>query len=270
MSLRRVVSLLCLAASATALVGCGGDTFALDPVARAADKTASSQSARFTFSADVTGPAGNFSMKGDGVLDGEANLGWMNMTMNVPPSMQAQVGANPSTELIVDAGDGLVMYMRSPTLLPGVPTGKWVKIDVEELADKGGVDLDAIMSTNRADPSQVLAMLKASSQARVTGFESVRGVHTTKYAFNIDLAKLGKESGFGEAFEQAIETTGMRSFPAEAWIDSQDRVRRIRFTWSMGQFGMTITEDLFDYGVRQHIRVPTDAEVVDLSSLLGG
>jgi hypothetical protein len=265
----RILSLLCLAACATALVGCG-DTLSLDPVARAADNTASSYSSRFTFSAEITGAAGNMSMAGNGIFDGRANRGWMNMTMRVPPEAQAQLGSDPSMEMIFDGSDSLVMYMRS-SMFPGVAEGKWVKLDVEELADKEGVDLGALMNTNRADPSQVLGMLKASSQARVAGFETVRGVRTTKYAFVVDLQKLGENSGFGKEFEQALEMTGVKSFPAEAWIDSQDRVRRIKITMSMGpQYGVTITEDLFDFGVRADIYPPADNDVVDLASLIGG
>jgi hypothetical protein len=270
MTLRRVISLLCLTVCTVALVGCGGDTFALDPVASAADKTASSYSSRFTFTAEVTGMAGNFSMAGNGIFDGRAKTGWMNMTMKVPPQMQSQLGSNPSIELIMDGSDGLVMYMRS-SAFAGLPSNKWLKFDVEKLADKGGVDLDAFMNTNRGDPSQVLAMLKASSQARVTGFEKVRGVRTTKYALRIDLSKLGEDAGFGEQFQQALDMTGVKSFPAEAWVDSQERIRRLKLTWSMGnQFGMTITEEFFDFGVRANIFPPAESDVVDLSAMIGG
>lgn len=266
--MRRILSLLCLAACTGALVGCGGDTFALDPVARAADNTASSYSARFTFAADVTSPMGKMSMAGNGLFDGRAKRGWMNMTMNVPPDMQAQVGVNPSMELIFDAADGLVMYIRS-SMFPGLDASKWVKLDMEKLADKAGIDLDALMNTNQADPSQVLGMLKASSQARVGGIERIRGVRTTKYALRIDLEKLGED--FGKGYKDALAMTGLKTIPAEAWIDSKDRVRRIKMTMSMGAQGaITITEDLFDFGVRADIYPPADADVVDLSALLGG
>lgn len=275
MSLRRVLSVLCLAGCAAALVGCGGDTFALDPVASAADRTATSESARFTFSATVSaGAADSFSMEGNGIFDGRSKSGWMNMTMKVPPEAQAQLGANPSMELIFDGSDGFVMYMRS-SMFSALAGNKWVKVDLDELADKQGVDLDALMNTNRADPTQVLGMLRASDQARVTGFETIRGVRTTKYALNVDLRKLGKDFSLGDSFEKAIELTGMESFPAEAWIDAQDRVRRIKLTISMGsQLGtpvtMTMTEDLFDFGVRANIYPPAESDVLDLANLIGG
>jgi hypothetical protein len=67
--------------------------------------------------------------------------------------------------------------------------------------------------------------------------------------------------------------TGSTSFPAEAWVDSQGRVRRMKVEMSMGaQVGanmtMTMTEDLFDFGVKANIQAPT-GHVVDVSSLIG-
>jgi hypothetical protein len=115
-------------------------------------------------------------------------------------------------------------------------------------------------------------MLMASSGARVTGSERVRGVQTTRYAFNIDFKKLAKDN---KAFQQLTATTGTLSAPAEAWIDAKGRVRRLSVTMSMAaaQLGapltMSITEELYDFGVQADITPPDDSLVVDLSSLSG-
>ena len=61
----------------------------------------------------------------------------------------------------------------------------------------------------------------------------------------------------------------------QAWIDAKGRVRRLALTMSLGaaQLGtpmtMTMTEDLYDFGARADITLPTDDLVVDLSSLAG-
>jgi hypothetical protein len=161
--------------------------------------------------------------------------------------------------------------MRSPLFDKIVPTGKWVKMDLEKLAKKEGADLGAIMNANQADPSQSLRMLMASSDARVTGSERIRGVQTTHYAFNIDLEKLARDN---KAFKQLKEVAGSAFAPAEAWIDARGRVRRLAVTMSLGaQLGtpvtMTMTEDLYDFGVQTNITRPSDDLVVDLSSLSG-
>jgi hypothetical protein len=274
MTPRRVLSVLCLALCASALVGCaGGDALALDPVAQAANTTAKTTSSRFDFRASIdAGSVGSFSFNGNGVYDGKNKSGWMNMHFAMPPAVQAQLGsADPSMEMIFDGSDGLVMYMRSQLFDKIVPTGKWVKMDLEKIAKKEGVDLGAIMNANQADPSQSLRMLMASSNARVTGSERIRGVQTTRYAFNIDYKKLAHDN---KAFKQLQEATGSISAPAEAWIDTQGRVRRLVVKMSLGgqlatPMTMTMTEELHDFGVRTNVTPPSDDLVVDLSSLSG-
>jgi hypothetical protein len=263
MTPRRVLSLLCLAACASALVGCaGGDTLALDPVARAASTTADTTSSKFEFRASLSaGSLGSFSFHGNGVYDGKDKSGWMNMHFALPAAYQLQVPtSDPSMEMIFDGSHGLVMYMRSALFDKLVPPGKWVKMDLAKLAKKEGVDLGAIMNANQADPSQSLRMLMASSNSRVTGSERIRGVQTTHY---------------NKQLRQLTESMGSVSAPAEAWIDAKGRVRRLAVTMSFGaaQIGtpmtMTITEDLYDFGAKANITPPTDDLVVDLSSLAG-
>jgi len=140
------------------------------------------------------------------------------------------------------------------------------------MAKKQGVDLGAIMNVNQADPSQSLRMLMASSDAHVTGSERIRGVQTTHYAFNIDFKKLAHDN---KALKQLTEVMGSVSAPAEAWIDGQGRVRRLVVKMTMGgaqlatPMTMTMTEELYDFGVRTNITPPSDDLVVDLSSLTG-
>jgi hypothetical protein len=273
MTPRRVLSLLCLALCASALVGCaGGDALALDPVARAASTTAETTSSKFEFRAAITaGSLGSFSFHGNGIYDGKDKSGWMNMHFALPAAYQLQVPtSDPSMEMIFDGSHGLVMYMRSPLFDKVVPTGKWVKMDVGKMAKKEGVDLGAIMNANQADPSQSLRMLMASSNSRVTGSERIRGVQTTHYAFDIDFKKLAQNN---KQLRQLTQAMGSVSAPAEAWIDAKGRVRRLAVTMSLGaaQLGtpmtMTITEDLYDFGARARITPPSDDVVVDLSSL---
>jgi hypothetical protein len=275
MTPRRILSLLCLALCASALVGCaGGDALALDPVARAASTTAETTSSKFEFRAAITaGSLGSFSFHGNGIYDGKDKSGWMNMHFALPAAYQLQVPtSDPSMEMIFDGSHGLVMYMRSPLFDKLVPTGKWVKMDVGKMAKKEGVDLGAIMNANQADPSQSLRMLMASSNSRVTGSERIRGVQTTHYGFDIDFKKLAQNN---KQLRQLTDAMGSVSAPAEAWIDAKGRVRRLAVTMSLGaaQLGtpmtMTMTEDLYDFGARASITPPSDDVVVDLSSLTG-
>jgi hypothetical protein len=213
-------------------------------------------------------------MLGKGVYDGRARTGWMSMSYSLPQSAQAQLGGNPSMEMIFDGHDGLVMYMRS-SLFRQVAGDKWVKLDLEQIADKQGLDLGALMNANQADPSQALAMLKASSDARVAGTDTIRGVRTTRYSLRIDLRRIAEENkALRDSLQQVIDATGIDSYPAEAWVDAQGRIRRLKVEMSMsmpgaGPMKMTMVEDLYGFGSHVSIFPPPADQVVDLSQLGG-
>src|SRR3954453_7101356 len=129
MGLRSSLSLLCVLACTAAVAGCGGDTLSFDPVARAATKTASSESSRVAFTAtmDVNG-VGGMAFSGAGVFDGRLRSGALNIASQLPAAEQAQLGGvDPTMEMIMDGSDGLVMYMRSP-LFARVAGDKWIKV----------------------------------------------------------------------------------------------------------------------------------------------
>jgi hypothetical protein len=276
MSVRRVFSLLCLAACASALVGCGGDTFAFDPVANAASKTVASTSSRVEFTATMSADGvGGMAFSGSGVFDGRSRSGALNMRFTLPGEMQAQLGGiDPTMQMIMDGRHGLVMYMRSP-LFKTIGAGKWLKVDMEKLAKKQGVDLSSLMNANQADPSETLRMLTASTDAHPIGYDHVRGVFTTHYTLKIDLARLAKESKeLRKTLESVQSLTGISSYPAEAWIDDQGRVRRLKIDMSFnsptgGAFTMSMTEDLYAFGIKVDVRPPASSQVLDAAALFG-
>jgi hypothetical protein len=115
----------------------------------------------------------------------------------------------------------------------------------------------------------------ASTDAHPVGYDRVRGVFTTHYTLNVDLGRLAKGSKeLRKTFDMLRKLTGVQSFPAEAWIDSQDRVRRLKIDMSFntpsGAFTMSMTEDLYAFGVKVNVRPPDASQVLDASALLGG
>src|SRR6266516_2789406 len=277
MTARRVLSLLSLAVCAAALVGCGGDTLSFDPVANAASTTVASQSERVSFTAtmNVDGVDG-MAFSGAGIFDGRSRSGALNMRFTLPAAVQAQLGgADPTMQMIMDGRHGLVMYMRSP-LFRTLATDKWIKLDMEKLAKKQGIDLSSLMNADQADPSQSLHMLMASTDAHPVGYDRVRGVFTTHYTLKVDLERLAKgNKELRTAFEMLRKLTGAQSFPAEAWIDDQGRVRRIKLDMSFnvptgGALTMSMTEDLYAFGVKVNVQPPDASQVLDASALLGG
>ena len=277
MTARRVLSLVCLAACAAALVGCGGDTLSFDPVANAASKTVATTSSRVEFTAtmNIEG-VGGMAFSGAGIFDGRTRSGALNMRFTLPAEAQAQLGVtDPTMQMIMDGRHGLVVYMRS-SMFRTLAAGKWLKIDMQKLAKKGGVDLSSLMNANQADPSESLRMLMASSDAHAIGYDRVRGVFTTHYKLNIDLARLAKDNKrLRKTFDAVRKLTGVTSYPAEAWIDDQGRVRRLKIDMSFNTptgsaFTMSMTEELYAFGIKVNVPPPAASEVVDAASLLGG
>ena len=277
MTLRRTLALLCLAVSPVALAGCGGDTLSFDPVAKAATKTAETESARVAFQANMSMEGiGGVSFSGSGVFDGKSRSGALNMKFNMPQAAQTQLGGNPTMDMIFDGSDGFVLYMRSPMFDKQLPAGSWVKMDLEQLAKKQGIDMSQLMNANQADPSQTLAMLTASKDAHVMNYDRVHGVLTTHYMLSLDLKRMAKANkAMSKSLEQLMDMTDVDSFPAEAWIDDQGNVRKMKIEMSMnaptgGELKMTMTEELYDFGVNVTIQPPPASQVVDMSALLGG
>lgn len=274
MTVRRVLSLLSLAACAAALAGCGGDTLSFDPVASAATRTAQSESSRVAFTATMNiDGVGGMAFSGAGVFDGRTRSGALNMRFQLPADAQAQLGGvDPTMDMIMDGRAGLVMYMRSP-LFARVAGDKWIKVDVSSAAKKEGIDLDAIMNSSQADPSRTLAMLTASTDAHPIGYDRVRGIFTTHYKFNVDLARLAKQhEELRKTFDTVRKLTGVSSYPAEAWIDSAGRVRRLKIDMSYntpvgGAFTMSMTEDLYAFGIKVDVKPPASSQVLDLGAL---
>ena len=224
---------------------------------------------------DVNG-VGGMAFSGAGVFDGRTRSGALNMRFQLPAAAQAQLGAvEPTMDTIVDGRHGLVMYMRSP-LFARVAGDRWIKVDVAKAAKQEGVDLEAIMNSTQADPSRSLAMLTASTDAHPIGYDRVRGVSTTHYAFNVDLARLAKEHAeLRKTFDAVRKVTGVSSYPAEAWIDNAGRVRRLKIDMSYimpagGAFTMSMTEDLYAFGIKVDVRPPDASQVVDASALTNG
>jgi hypothetical protein len=275
MGLRPVLSLLCFSLCAAALAGCGGDTVSFDPVASAATRTAASESSRVAFTATMNvGGTGEMAVSGSGVFDGRSRSGALNMRFLLPQGAQAQLaGVDPTLQMIVDGRSGLVVYMRSP-LFARVAGGRWIKLDMAKLAKKQGVDLSALLSAGQADPSQTLQLLRASADAHPVGYERVRGVLTTHYKLDVDLARLAKGNTSMRRLVDAVrQVAGTTSYPAEAWIDAAGRVRRMKIDMSLGSpaagaVTMSMTEDLYAFGTKVVVRPPADGQVLDASSLV--
>jgi hypothetical protein len=171
--------------------------------------------------------------------------------------------------------DGKAYYMRSPS--QPLPGGKaWLKMDLETLSKRSGVDVGALTDNTNYDPTQALAYLKAAANdVREVGTEQVRGAETTRYKATIDVRKAVEHepADKGEAMEKLYEAIGTTSFPADVWIDAEGRMRKMRYVIDFKLGGTTTkvntTLELYDFGTPLKVKVPPASDTADLAELIG-
>lgn len=266
----------------TALSACGGGTSApatpQAAVVEAANRTSEAGSSRASFEVTMTGLGpGPFTMKGEGVFDSSESRG--RMTMDLSALAEGSGQEFGEAELIFD---DLVVYMRFPFLQELQPGLKpWLKFDVRELGKEQGFDLGQLSQLNQNDPSQALQYLRAASDdVQEVGKEDVRGVETTHYRMTIDLQKVVDQAPEDQReqlhaqIDQIVEQSGVRMVPTEVWIDADGLARRMKLTYegmrfAPGQEGdMTMTMELYDFGVEVDVEPPPESEVTDVQELI--
>lgn len=284
---RRTLALLTAVIAAAGFSACGGEggneTAASTPrtaVMQAANKTSAAGSSRASFEMTMRGIAPELlTMSGEGVFDSDERKGQMTMDLS-----GFAVGSGPDLGKAEMIFDEFVVYMKFQALTQLQPNLKpWLKLDTRELGRKAGLDLGQLSQLNQNDPSQALQYLRAASgDVEEIGREEVRGVETTHYGMTIDLRKVielamtEEQEPLRAAIDQLIEESGLETVPTEVWIDDDGLARRMRLTYSGMQVApgqqadMTMTMDLYDFGVEVDVEPPPEDEVTDIQKLLSG
>ena len=172
-SLRLAGALLTLVIAA----GCGGG-LSLDPVASAANRTLDKQTGRFTLAVKLSVPElGSTTISGAGSFDAAEQSAAL--TMN---------GIGASTSSMELRMLYPVTYMRFPNL--PLPTDKsWIKVDLEKAANALGMKVPQLQLGGNPSPTDALAQLRGSRDAKKLGTETIDGVNTTHYRVTIDVDK---------------------------------------------------------------------------------
>jgi hypothetical protein len=283
--MRRVLLLALLVLLALVVPACGGgdddaggtptgqETEASSQVAviQAASRTAESSSARFSFSASLSGGAVEGSWSGEGAIADQKGK----LTLDLS-GLGAGAGAfaRGKTEMVTD---GLVAYMKvPPSLAQALPGEKaWIKMDLAKLGEAQGIDLAQLVQFNQSNPIGALRYLRGATQSfQTVGAEEVRGVATTRYHGTIDLRKVAAEGPpeVRKAYERVVEISGVTTIPVDVWVDADGLARRIQYEQPLGsgQGELRLTMDLYDFGVDVDVEIPPAKETLDLMQLLGG
>lgn len=267
---RQLRSVLFVLAASAALAACGEQVSPRERLA-AAEATMAEGSAAFTIRSDMEmgeeGSGMNVSMTGDGALDLAARTGRMSMEM---PGMGA------SLEMVFDSSE---VYVRMPPMLTdGEP--RWIR-------GTGGSPGMRTGGRIGGDPAYVLDVLGAvEGEISELGRDTVRGTDVRGYGFSVSGRHLWTEEG------EVPGAVAESEVPVEAWIDEQDRLRRIvmeidlsavyqavreRMTEGaateqeqqmgamMGSMtgSMVLTTDFYDFGTPVQVEFPDTSEVMD-------
>jgi hypothetical protein len=229
--------------------GSGGGP--LNAIARAAEVTQREPGGRAAIHATVspsTG-AGRITETGSAVFDDSGRTrGALTVTSHE---------TSKEVKLVVIA-EGTKTYTSSD-LLDSLPEGKkWMEVDYSSAVKGLGSSVPA-----ESGPEEGLKVLERVQGAEELGREEIDGVHTTHYRGTLPTSK--------EVFGVKVHYSAPH---VDVWIDTQDRVRRMRMVVSgtVGEDeGPTTTEmtiDYVDFGRVPKIELPDPDEVFDATSAI--
>ncbi|RLK61093.1 hypothetical protein [Actinokineospora cianjurensis] len=265
----RLLAAVAVAAALT-LTGCGGGTAqsgdnaasqpngeakksAFDTLRGLTDavkaKSSSVKSAHFTLTGDLAGQS--MTGEGDFTFGGTANM---------QMSMKTREG-HVSLRLLDS-----VMYIKTPAEIE--PGKSWLKFDLNDkdnpLVAMLGKSLD---SARQADPTATLERIADVSEITAVKTEEVNGQSTTRYTLAVDVTKLGmkaSELGMDEAAVAQLGTAGVKSFPADIWINGDDLPVRYAMEIPLSGKKVTMKADYTDWGKPVEIVAPPADEVAEL------
>lgn len=272
---RVLIALLC--AFTVVVSACVGDgsTITADVatpaarLARAADATVATGSARTTVVATVAGLVdhdGPLVLPSVGEIDFAA--GRSRLTLDIA-ALDPPGGATTIDQVVADG----VLYVRAPALqVAPDPWAPWARIDPSDLAvspaDSGMGPLGRLATADAGAPIALLAGLDASTVEQVGGDGDVvtfRGRVDTVAAVDdgTDAAELA-------ALEALLDQLGARHLDIEVDLDGTDRIQRIAYHHEgptpAGPVRQTMEITYRDFGVDVDIAVPPADQVRDLAS----
>jgi hypothetical protein len=227
------VAVIAVVAFVVAQGGGSGGT-PLNAIAKAAEVTQREPGGRATIRAEVT-----LANSAEGILE----TGTMDFEDNgrAAGTLTARGLSNGKAVTITSIADGTTSYVSSDDL-DTIPDGKkWMKVDLS-----GAAKLQGGASPVQGGPEEGLKVLQQTQDAEEVGKEDVDGVPTTHYR------------GTFPATEEVFGVKAHYSAPrADVWIDSQDRVRRMRVvvTGSLKE-GEDPTTTEMDFNFVEFGRVP--------------
>ncbi|WP_243744759.1 hypothetical protein [Streptomyces hainanensis] len=161
----------------------------------------------------------------------------------------------PVTEVFV-AGE---LYMKNRGA--GVPSDKWVRVDVTTLPDGN------VVTGGATDPITAVELLRGVSYAADLGFTEVDGETLRHYRGVTDIAAAAEAApgAAGEQLAAAVDGFTDTEVPFDAYLDDQGLPRKIRHQFSFARGGESVdvasTVLLYDFGAPVRVELPDPGQV---------
>lgn len=261
---------LTLAVGVTACGGSGGQdsSKALSAVKSAYEQTTGAETVKISLTgkrqqgSKSPAPAGQQSQK----ITGSASLNYKD-----DESVTLIDSAGPTTSETRTIGNAL--YRKVPKQQRQTVPGKkpWIKIDLKKIAkSQYGKQASDVTDNPPSDPAGVLMYLRGVVSATAKGTQSIDGTETTQYSTKVNVVKAAKKQG-PQAERQAKglkQQLGKATMSMQVWLDSQNRVRRLKTTLPGGSPkspGITVTENFHDYGASVKVDAPSGSKTADVT-----
>lgn len=258
---------------------CSGED--LSPQAAVAEAATSSReagSSRVVLELTMTGIAPEpLTITGEGIQDPEQQLAGFTMDLSQVAGLTGGGVDLGEIEMVLDRS---TLYMRLP-FLEAADLKPWIEVDLEAIAEQEGLDLPSLQQLGQADPALTFAYLRAASDdTQEVGQEDVRGVETTHYRVTVELARVAdlvpeeQREETRAAVQALIEATGLETVPVDAWIDGDGLIRRMDLGYEDVEVGpgkkgdMSMSMELYDYGVAVDVELPPSDQVMSFEELL--
>ena len=277
-----IAGVAALCGAALSASGCGAAS-TIDPVAKAATVSTTTPGYQMRFAIQFGSPQlpTALTATGTGSIDARDRTGSVVFVMNAGNDSELKKAFGGPTLRFQELVKGTTVYLKLPSGVAGKLPGHrpWLKLD---LAKASGIPGLSSLTNNpvSSDPSQFLNYLRATAgNVSKQGSAVVNGIQTTHYHATIDLDRVpdalpaASRSAAKQAVSSIEQLTGLRKLPVDAWIDSNNLIRRMRLTFAESvapsvKLTIGITMDFVKYGPQPAPSFPSPDQVTDANSFV--
>lgn len=180
------------------------------------------------------------------------------------PSMSMTGHALPGgmSEIIT----GNAAYLKL-SLLSQLTGGKWLKVPFSELDKALGVNFEQfVQQAQNNSPLTQMQLLAGATGVRVVGTGTIGGVPVTEYSgtYTMSAALKRLPASLRSQVEQQATKAGISSVSFNAWLDSQQQVRKLVLVEHGTMEDMTVTMLVTSINQPVSIQLPSAADVVTI------